>query len=433
MNIYKDKKILVTGGTGLIGRPLVEMLIEAGAKVRIASLDDPSRAHPQAEFVRLDLMDINNCFKVCEGIDMVFHLAGIKGSPKMTKERPASFFVPTILFNTNMMEAARKCNVERFLFTSTIGVYAPAEIFYEDDVWKTFPSENDKFAGWAKRMGELQSEAYKIEYNWNKIAIVRPANVYGPYDNFDPENAMVIPSLIKRALDGENPLIVWGDGSPIRDFIHAKDVAKGMLFDLEKCPPHPINLGSGEGVTIKQIVDIITNNLEKKPEIIWDTSKPSGDKKRLMDISRVKSLGWEPKIKLEEGIKEVIDWYKENKEIINKRYNIFKENNKIKKKVLVCGASGFIGRNIAERLSLRNDLEVYGTYYESESFEVPNLKMIKVDLRKEEEVNKIIQGIDIIIQAAATTSGSKDIVTKPHIHVTDNAVMNSLVLRAARM
>ena len=109
----------------------------------------------------------------------------------MTAQKPASFFVPTITFNTNMMEAARRCKVKKYLYTSTIGVYAPAEVFYEDDVWKTFPSPNDRFAGWAKRMGELQAEAYAIEYGWKDIAIVRPANVYGPFDNFDPTNAMV--------------------------------------------------------------------------------------------------------------------------------------------------------------------------------------------------------------------------------------------------
>ncbi|MDO8436450.1 MAG: NAD-dependent epimerase/dehydratase family protein, partial [bacterium] len=227
--------------------------------------------------------------------------------------------------NTNMMEAARQSGVKRYLYTSSVGVYSPAEIFKEDDVWKTFPSENDKFAGWAKRMGELQAEAYKIEYGWDKIAIVRPANVYGCYDNFDPNNAMVIPSLIKRALDGENPLLVWGDGSSIRDFIHAKDVAKGMLFVLEKGAKEPLNLGSGIGFTIKEIVEIIINNMEIKPEVIWDTSKPSGDKKRIMDISKARALGWEPKISLEQGIKEVMDWYGENKEITDKRYNVFKK------------------------------------------------------------------------------------------------------------
>lgn len=325
MIFYKNKKVLVTGGTGLIGIPLVKILIERGAKVKIASLDDSARAHPKAEFKQVNLMRFENCMEVCVGMDFVFHLAGIKGSPAMTMKKPASFFVPTISFNTNMMEAARQCGVERYLYTSTIGVYSPAEVFYEDDVWKTFPSKNDKFAGWAKRMGELQAEAYKIEYGWDKIAIVRPANVYGPYDNFNPNNAMVIPSLIKRALDGENPLTVWGDGSPTRDFIHAKDVAQGMLFALEKGVGQPINLGSGIGVSIKEIVETITKNMKNKVEIVWDTSKPSGDEKRLMDISRAKAIGFQPIISIEDGIKEVMDWYRENKDIVNKRYNVFTE------------------------------------------------------------------------------------------------------------
>lgn len=326
ISIYQGKSILVTGGTGLIGRPLVEMLVDMGAKVRIASLDDPSRAHPLAEFVRADLTNFRSCLDVCDGMDYVFHLAGIKGSPAMTARKPASFFVPTISFNTNMMEAARQRGVKKYLFTSTVGVYAPAEIFYEDDVWKTFPSENDKFAGWAKRIGELQAEAYKIEYNWHDIRIVRPANVYGPYDNFDPGNAMVIPSLIKRALDGENPLVVWGDGSPIRDFIHARDVAQGMLLVMEKGTGQPVNLGSGVGVTIREIVEIIVNNMKEKPEVIWDTTKPSGDQKRLMDISRARELGFEPKVSLEEGIKDVMQWYLENKTVVDRRYNVFKRN-----------------------------------------------------------------------------------------------------------
>lgn len=328
--MFKNKKVLVTGGTGLIGRQLVQLLIDQGAKVRIASLDDPSRAHVAAEFCRVNLMDFNNCKQACAGMDFVFHLAGIKGSPAMTAKKPASFFVPTMLFNLNMMEAARQTeSVKGYLYTSTVGVYAPAPTFHEEDVWKTFPSDNDRFAGWAKRMGELQAEAYKIEYNWGNVAIVRPANVYGPYDNFDPNNAMVIPSLIKRALDGENPLNVWGDGSPIRDFIHAKDVALGMLKVVENNPGKPVNLGSGEGVTIKQIVEIITAQMKQKPDVVWDTSKPSGDKKRLMDTSLAQSIGFTPTISIEEGILETMEWYKENKETVSKRYNVFTERKPI--------------------------------------------------------------------------------------------------------
>jgi len=321
---YKDKKVLVTGGTGMIGRQLVDILIEQGAGVRIASLDCPERAHPKAEFRRVDLTRLDNCLDVCKGIDFVFHLAGVKGSPAVVMKRPATMFYAFISFNTNMMEAARRCRVERYLYTSTIGVYSPAEVFHEEDVWKTFPSEKDRIGGWAKRMGELQADACKIEYGWDEIAIVRPANVYGPYDNFDLESAMVIPSLIKRALDGEDPLKVWGDGSQIRDFIHAKDVAKGMMIALEKGLGQAINLGSGQGVSIKEIVDIIVNNMKDKPKVIWDTSKPTGDKKRLMDTSKAEAIGFKPEISISDGIKEVMDWYSKNKSIVKNRYDVFK-------------------------------------------------------------------------------------------------------------
>jgi GDP-L-fucose synthase len=323
MNIYKDKSVLVTGGTGMIGRPLVEKLLDLGAEVRVASLDDPSLADPRTDFHQTNLLRFENCEKICRNIDYVFQLAGIKGSPLMTKIKPASFFVPTILMNLNMMEASRQNNVDRYLYTSSIGVYAPAPVFHEDDVWKTFPSENDKFAGWAKRMGELQAEAYKIEYDWKNIAIVRPANVYGPYDNFDPRNAMVIPSLIRRAADGENPFTVWGDGTPIRDFIHAYDVADGMLLALEKGVGEAYNLGSGTGISIKDLVLIIMANLDEKPDIAWDLSKPSGDKIRVMDISKAKRIGYKPRVSFEDGISQVMKWYIENKSEINKRYNVF--------------------------------------------------------------------------------------------------------------
>ena len=163
MSFYKGKKILVTGGTGMIGRPLCRLLVNSGADVWTASLDDPKENIKGTKHRKLDLRSYENCEDVSKGMEIVFHLAGIKGSPKMTKERPASFMVPTVQFTVNMMDAARKAGVENFLLTSSVGVYQPAEEFFEDDVWKTFPSENDRYAGWAKRICELQAEAYKIE------------------------------------------------------------------------------------------------------------------------------------------------------------------------------------------------------------------------------------------------------------------------------
>ncbi len=326
MSFYKSKKVLVTGGTGLIGQPLVKMLLDQGAIVTVVSLDNPSRCPNGALFKQADLRNFNECVSVCKDQEIVFQLVGIKGSPKMCAERPASFFVPTITFSFNMMEAARKVGVHRYLFTSSIGVYQPADMFRENDVWKTFPSPNDRFAGWAKRMGELQAEAYQIEYGWDKISIVRPANVYGPYDNFDPENAMVIPSLIRRAMDGESPLTVWGDGSPVRDFIHARDVARGMMMAVEQGINVPINLGSGDGIKILEIVKQIVKHLPDEREVIWDISKPKGDALRLMDMTLAKKLiGFETEISLSDGIKETMDWFQENDKDVDNRYNVFTE------------------------------------------------------------------------------------------------------------
>ena len=306
----------------MIGRFLVGLLLERGAKVRVASLD-ASYPDSRVEFMRGDLTRFDQCVSACSGMEAVFHLAGIKGSPLMTKERPASIFVPTLLFNTSMMEAARQQGVRHYLYTSTIGVYGPAQVFHEDDVWRTFPSEHDRFAGWAKRMGELQAEAYRIEYGWTGVSIVRPANVYGPFDNFDPRNAMVIPSLIRRAMDGEDPLVVWGDGSPVRDFIHARDVARGMLLVMERNPGKPVNLGSGSGVSVRRLVELIVERLPRKPEVVWDDSKPAGDRVRLMDVSRAKALGFEPETGIEQGIAEVMDWYSQNRGEVAGRYNVF--------------------------------------------------------------------------------------------------------------
>jgi len=321
--MFKDKKVLVTGGTGMIGRELVQLLLDRGSEVRVVSLDEPVDFFDEVEFVKLDLMDYKNCEDVCKDMDFVFHVAGIKGSTKMSSTRPLDYFIPMIRFNTNMMEAAFKQNVEWYLYTSSVGVYHPSDIMSEDDVWKTFPSENDKLPGWSKRIGELQAEGYKIQHDWDKVSIVRPANVYGNWDNFDLNNSMVIPSLIRKGEEaGKGGIInVWGDGTPIRDFIHARDVARGMIFAVENKITEPLNLGCGEGVTIKEIAQIISDLFES--EIEFDTSKPNGDKIRLLDMERIYSKGFELSIGIEDGIKETIDWYLNNKSNLDYRYSSF--------------------------------------------------------------------------------------------------------------
>jgi len=309
----------------MIGIQLVEMLVELGALVTIASLDDPSRAHAAAKFINTDLTLLENCRRVCRNMDFVFNLLGVKASPDVASRKPARFMYSTVSMQMNMLEAAFREGVAGYVLTSSVGVYAPAEILNEDDVWTTFPSPKDWFTGWSKRIGELQANAYKQEYDWDNIAVVRPANVYGSYDNFDRENAMVVPSLIKRGLSGENPLKVWGDGTAVRDFIHARDVAEGMLLVAEKMPGKPVNLGSGKGVSIKALTEIIIGNLTSKPKVIWDKSKPSGDKKRILSISRATRLGFKPKISLEEGVAKTMDWYRGHKNISDLRYDVYQQ------------------------------------------------------------------------------------------------------------
>jgi GDP-L-fucose synthase len=318
--MFKDQKVLVTGGSGMIGAQLVTLLNEKGAKVYIADLNPPPSDVKCERYFHVDLKEYKACRNICEEMDYVFNLVGIKASPKACMEKPADIMGPMMQFNTNMLEAAMKANVKWYLYTSTVGVYTPAEVLHEDDVWKGFPSPNDWYGGWAKRMGELQCQAYEKQYGEGKCSIVRPANVYGVYDNFNLETAMVIPSLIRKGYENE-VLEVWGDGSQIRDFIHAHDVARGMLFAVENKITEPVNLGSGTGVSIKEIVDIISKYFNKPVE--WDTTKPTGDLKRIFSTDRIKSYGFENTISLERGIETTIDWFVENQvQATNKKYTI---------------------------------------------------------------------------------------------------------------
>jgi GDP-L-fucose synthase len=255
-NLYKqldNRNVLVTGGTGLIGRQVVNLLCDAGANVKIVSLDQ-IKVHEKAQHLIGDLTELSVCREVTKDMDFVCHLAGIKGSAGVSTTKLASHFVPTLMFNTNLLEAARQNRVQRLVYTSSIGAYANAEVFVESsETPGTYNSAPMDFAGWSKRMGELQIHAYKVQYGMENFAIVRPSNVYGPGDNFDPKNAMVIPTLMWRVMKGENPVAVWGDGSAVRDFAFSRDVAEGVLLALlQGTRGQFVNLGSGTGVTIRQ-------------------------------------------------------------------------------------------------------------------------------------------------------------------------------------
>ena len=292
----------------MVGQMLVPKLIELGANVYISSLDYKSLCPKGTKgFYSKDLLYLENCLKVTKNMDIVFNLLGSTGSPKINQTRPASFMMSNLYCAINMLMASQINNVKNYLYTSTYGVYGKKGKMREDMVWKTFPSEHDKYAGWAKRIGELQAEAFNKEYNSMNISVVRPANIYGPHLNFNPTNSMVVASLIRRLFNKEDPFVVWGDGSAIRDFVYSEDVANAMIKIVQKKIKYPINIGSEKGTSIKNLVRNILKSrfIKKKPNVVFDKSKPSGDKKRVLDMKLAKTHGISCQTKLDIGLEKL--------------------------------------------------------------------------------------------------------------------------------
>jgi GDP-L-fucose synthase len=319
---FTGRRVLITGGTGLIGRQVVKILCDAGAKVRVVSLDRLS-VDDRAEHVWGDLTDFTLCRDLTKDIDFAFHLAGIKGSIEVTKSKPASFFVPLLMFNTNVLEACRINQVQKVVYTSSIGAYSSAEVFREGENLEGPPM--DMFPGWAKRMAELQVKAYREQYGLDNFAVVRPCNVYGPGDNFDPQNAMVIPALMYRIHRKENPVVVWGDGSAVRDFAYLRDVAEGVILALfHGTQGGFLNLGSGRGITIRELVETLHSFLDFNYH--FDTSKPAGFPKRIMDISLARRLlNYNPATPLRDGLAETWKWFIQNQDEFLKKKNYFRD------------------------------------------------------------------------------------------------------------
>ncbi|MGO9120618.1 MAG: NAD-dependent epimerase/dehydratase family protein [Desulfomonilaceae bacterium] len=318
---FHGKTALVTGGTGMIGRQVAKMLCDAGSHVRIVSLDH-IQIDPRAENVFGDLTRLDLCKEVTADMDFVFHLAGIKGSMKVSGTMLASHFVPTLMFNTNLLEAARLNKVKKLVYTSSIGAYANAEVLREDDNPDAPPMD---FAGWAKRMGELQIHAYRVQYGLDTFSIVRPTNVYGPGDNFDPENAMVVGALMTRIDRKEDPVVVWGDGSAIRDMAFSRDIAEGIILALHHGTRGKfVNLGGPQGYSVRELVETLAEFL--RFNYVFDTTKPSGWPKRVMDSMLARQMiDYNPTTSLLDGLKETWQWFQENKDEYRHKKNYFQE------------------------------------------------------------------------------------------------------------
>lgn len=315
--MYSNKRVLVTGGTGFIGSNLVSHLVEIGAKVKVIARGykkDDAIISTGAEITHGDLTDFDACRNAAKGMDFVFHLAAAGRGLIYNMKHPAETFTPNILMNTNMLEAARIENVDRYLFCSSSSVYPEnIDVLEEERAWEGNPHYSDSFFAWSKRMGELQAEAYSKEYGMT-IAIVRLGNPYGPGDNFDPETSHVIPALIYKAVAKVNPFIVWGTGEGIRSFVHVNDVVRAIVQVLEKYAKcDPVNIASGESVKIKEIVKIILELTHYNEELKFDTSKPEGHLLKVMSVKKlVEKVGYKPAITLREGINDTINWYLEH-------------------------------------------------------------------------------------------------------------------------
>ncbi len=308
MNFLKDKKILVTGGAGFLGSFLVENLKERGVSednIRIPRSKD------------IDLRVWENCVTVVKDIDIVIHLAAKVGGIGYNQKYPATLFYDNAIMGIQMMEAARQGNIEKFVAMGTICAYpkfTPVP-FKEDDLWNGYPEETNAPYGLAKKMMLVQSQAYRQQYGFNSIYLL-PVNLYGPGDNFNPESSHVIPALIKKIFDAkessEDYIEVWGTGKATREFLYVEDAVRGIILAAEKYnKPEPINLGSGFEISIKDLTELIAELAGFDGEIIWDTSKPDGQPKRCLDVSKAKEeFGFEAEVGFREGVERTIEWFK---------------------------------------------------------------------------------------------------------------------------
>jgi GDP-L-fucose synthase len=304
------KKVLITGVNGLVGTHLLKKCLNEGYKVVGVDLKKGKQLPTTGwEFVQEDLTKpfaIESLF-MNHKFDAVFNCFGIKGSPIRAKDKPVDFLYPSFKINTEIINQCALQNIW-LVFVSSVGVYAPAEKFEEDSVWKTLPGEADWFPSWSKRMGEILLEAYSVQYNYHNWAIIRPANIFGEYDDFTGKGT-VIASTIKKIAEAETQIEAWGDGSPIRDFVYAGDVADAVL-DLYKRKLHTtINFGAGEEITIKQMIESLIKISGKDLTINWNTSKPNGDLRRQMDTTKQEQIGLLPKLGFEKALEKTYTYY----------------------------------------------------------------------------------------------------------------------------
>jgi len=311
---YQGKLVAVTGATGLNGSYIVKALVEAGAKVRAIRHQRPSNEFTSLahEAVRADLMDYESTARAIRGAEVVMHAAGVAGGAPLALSDPGAMVAPNAVINSQLIHACAKEKVSRLGFISSIVVYPPMDKpMREDQAWSGEPYDLYFGLAWVKRFSEKLCQFYH-DKTGVRIAIIRPSGAYGRYDNFDENTSHVLPAIIKRALAVKETLKVWGDGKDVRDFIHASDLAKGLLLAVEKYAAcDPVNIASGNAVTTRELAQTVLDVVGSKAKLEFDPSKPTALRERRVDISKArKVLGFAPSISLHEGLADTVDWYR---------------------------------------------------------------------------------------------------------------------------
>lgn len=319
---WKDKRVLVTGGYGFLGSFVVDKLRQCGVDEIITFRSN-----------EYDLTDVNAIERLFNDLEMpadgrengdqpemvIIHLAALTGGIGANREAPAEFFYKNLMMGVPFMHHAWERGVSKFVAIGTICAYpknTPLP-FSEETLWDGYPEETNAPYGLAKKMLLVQAQAYRQQYGFNAIYLL-PVNLYGPRDNFDLETSHVIPALIRKCLDAqakkEKRVVVWGDGSPTREFLYVEDAAEGILLATERYDgSEPVNLGSGSEIHIKDLVELIVDKTGFEGELVWDTSKPNGQPRRALDITRAqKYFGFRAQMPFEDGLRRTIDWYQDN-------------------------------------------------------------------------------------------------------------------------
>ncbi len=301
------KNILVTGGSGFLGKQVVAELIKAGVNRDKITI-------PRSQ--NYDLTVWENCQKVVLNQDIVIHLAAHVGGIGLNREKPAELFYDNLMMGTQLIHGAYQAGVEKFTCVGTICAYpkfTPVP-FKEEDLWNGYPEETNAPYGVAKKALLVQLEAYRSQYNFNGIYLL-PVNLYGPEDNFDPRSSHVIPALIHKVHEaqkkGDQTIQVWGDGSPTREFLYVNDAARGIVMATQNYnSSQPINLGTNYEISIKNLTQLICELMGFTGELIWQIDQPNGQPRRCLDTSKAqKAFDFTAQMSLEEGLKKTIAWY----------------------------------------------------------------------------------------------------------------------------